>query len=207
MLLSAAAAAAFSSTANEKEAYVELRDRWHRTALHWAVVNMEEEAVLVLIEGGATVDGVAMPVGKHMKQTSLPLEAPLHSAARLPARKAAPMLRLLLEAQADTARRDQFGQTALHCAVAAAGQDQEEGAVAASILLQAGADACHVDDHGKAPADLAVTVELRRQISSFGGPQLLSRPPRADKRTDRPGSSVGLGNSPRRIDNRAGVQA
>ena len=163
-----------------KEAYVELRDRWHRTALHWAVVNMEEPAVEALIIGGAAVNGVPMPVGKHMKQTSLPLEAPLHSAARLPPQRAVPLLRLLLQAQADVARTDQFGQTALHCAAAASGSSEGGGdpaeAEAAStavvaLLLRAGADPCHTDSNGKSAADLASHTLAARAIRDAEGPR------------------------------------
>ena len=172
-LLRAAAAEAETASRAAKEAYVELRDRWHRTALHWAVVNMEVAAVEALIQGGAAVNGVPMPVGKHMKQTSLPLEAPLHSAARLPPPRATPLLRLLLQAQADVARTDQFGQTALHCAAAASssgasggdpGEGEARSAAAVALLLQAGADPCRTDSNGKAAADLASHTLVARAI-------------------------------------------
>ena len=175
-LLRAAAAEAETATRAAKEAYVELRDRWHRTALHWAVVNMEPAAVEALIQGGAAVNGVPMPVGKHMKQTSLPLEAPLHSAARLPPPRAAPLLRLLLQAQADVARTDQFGQTALHCAAAASssisssasGGDPGEGEAGSTavvaLLLRAGADPCHADSNGKSATDLASHTLVARAL-------------------------------------------
>ena len=177
-LLRAAAAEEERASRAAKEAYVELRDRWHRTALHWAVVNMEEAAVEALIIGGAAVNGVPMPVGKHMKQTSLPLEAPLHSAARLPPQRAVPLLRLLLQAQADVARTDQFGQTALHCAAAASGSSEGGGdpaeAEAAStavvaLLLRAGADPCHTDSNGKSAADLASHTLAARAIRDAEG--------------------------------------
>ena len=80
----AAAAAAAQEAAggrpakrSNKDPFVELRDRWHRTALHWAVVNAEAGAVRALVAAGAAVNAVHMPVGKHLKSTSLPLEAPL----------------------------------------------------------------------------------------------------------------------------------
>lgn len=53
-----------------------------------------------------------MSLSKHLKNTSLPLELPLHSAARLPADAAGPMVRLLLAARASPHERDQFGRTA-----------------------------------------------------------------------------------------------
>ena len=73
-----------------REPFIELRDRWHRTALHWAVVNGEAAAAAALVAAGAAVNGVPMSVGKHLKATSLPLEAPIHSAARPLARRGAP---------------------------------------------------------------------------------------------------------------------
>eukprot|EP00965_Chrysotila_dentata_P221783 6192585-Pleurochrysis_carterae.AAC.1 len=94
----------------------ELRDRWHRTALHWAVVNGQLGAATLLVAAGATVNGVPMPIKKHLKKTSLPLEAPLHSAARLNPASGAQMIELLLRAKADPNLRDQFGQTAMQVA-------------------------------------------------------------------------------------------
>lgn len=100
--------------------YHELLDRWHRSGLHWAVVNGWLETAGALIDAGAAVNGVRsavtgkpMPLGKHLKGTSLPQECPLHSAARLPPAKAEPMIRLLLAAQADPTVKDQFGRTAV----------------------------------------------------------------------------------------------
>ena len=170
VLLRAATAETETATRAAKEAYVELRDRWHRTALHWAVVNAEEAAVAALIQGGAAVNGVPMPVGKHMKQTSLPLEAPLHSAARLSVSRAAPLLQLLLQAQADVARTDQFGQTALHCAAAASGADGEpETAAVVALLMRAGADPRHVDSNGKSAADIASHTLVAQAIRACRG--------------------------------------
>ena len=63
-----------------------------------------------------------MPASKHSKSTSLPLETPLHSAARLPPTAAAPILDQLLRAAADPMRTDQFGQTPLHLAAASCAQ-------------------------------------------------------------------------------------
>jgi ankyrin repeat protein len=109
---------AFPSAA--RAPYHELLDRWHRSALHWAVVNGWLETAKALIDAGAAVNGVRspvtgkqMPLGKHLKGTSLPMECPLHSAARLPPAKAKPMIRLLLAARADPTVKDQFGRTAI----------------------------------------------------------------------------------------------
>ena len=115
-----AASQALQRANSNKETTVELRDRWHRTALHWAVINQQAESVQVLIEAGANVNGVHVPRRKHNRATSLPHETPLHSAARLPPDTAAPLIRQLLRAKADPNRRDQFGQTPLHAAVASA---------------------------------------------------------------------------------------
>ena len=49
-----------------REPFIELRDRWHRTALHWAVVN-GEAAAAALVAAGAAVNGVPMSVGKHLR--------------------------------------------------------------------------------------------------------------------------------------------
>ena len=116
-------AAAETEVGRHKEPIIELRDRWHRTALHWSVVNQQMEILNVLIEAGASVNGLHMPNKKHNKSTSLPREAPLHSAARLPANAAAPLLKRLLDASADPNPLDQFGQTPLHVAAAASGQE------------------------------------------------------------------------------------
>ena len=117
-----------------KEPYIELRDRWHRTALHWAVVNGQLGAADVLIRAGAAVNGVRsaskgkpMPLTKHLKNTTLPLECPLHTAARLPAVKAKPMIRLLLEANADPNALDQFKRTPM---------DLMEPAVLSAVMPQ-----------------------------------------------------------------------
>ena len=108
----AEAAAEKSAThRTNKEPIIELRDRWHRTALHWAVVNQQAATIGLLVDAGANVDGVHVPRRKHNRATSLPLEAPLHTASRLPPDAALPLIRQLLEAKADPNRRDQFGQT------------------------------------------------------------------------------------------------
>ena len=111
-----------------------------------------------------------MPAKKHAKSTSLPLETPLHSAARLPPNAAAPLLRQLLAAAADPHKTDQFGQTPLHVAVASSGQGlcaariraepaaahgEADGAAAAvRSLLDGGADAERRDDSGSTPLEL-----------------------------------------------------
>jgi len=102
-----------------KEPFTELRDRWHRTALSWAVVNGHVRTATALVAAGAAVNGVRsatsgkpMRASRHAKATTLPLETPLHAAARLPLATAVPMTRLLLEAGADPALCDQFGRAA-----------------------------------------------------------------------------------------------
>ena len=155
-------AAAETEVGRHKEPIIELRDRWHRTALHWSVVNQQMEILNVLIEAGASVNGLHMPNKKHNKSTSLPREAPLHSAARLPANAAAPLLMRLLDASADPNPLDQFGQTPLHVAAAASGQEPcarcasvGEGTAAVKALLEAGAKADVVDASGRTARQLA----------------------------------------------------
>ncbi|KAL1520506.1 hypothetical protein AB1Y20_022085 [Prymnesium parvum] len=150
---------------------VELRDRWHRTALHWAVVNDEPEAVGVLIAAGAAVNGVPMPANKHAKTTSLPLECPLHSAARHPAAVAARLIRLLVRAAADPNRVDQFAQTPLHVAAGGAtGSAGHDGAEAVLELLGSGANPQKKDKAGRTPLDLATDPEIREALRRFETP-------------------------------------
>lgn len=158
---------------SNREPTIELRDRWHRTALHWGVVNQQHAVVTLLVEAGASVNGLKMSLKKHTKSTSLPRETPLHSAARLPPNAAAPLLRLLLEANADPDRVDQFGQTALHVAAAASGQaacatcapDAPAGAaVAVKVMLDAGAAIARRDDAGRTPQRLAIEMHADSEV-------------------------------------------
>ena len=111
-----------------------------------------------------------MPVGKHAKATSLPLECPLHSAARHHPSVAAPFIRLLITAAADPNRADQFRQTPLH--VAAGWTPLINGpltvgqsiAVAVLELLRAGAVADASDSSGRTALMLASSDEIRDQI-------------------------------------------
>ena len=117
-----------------REPFIELRDRWHRTALHWAVVNGEAAAAAALVAAGAAVNGVPMSVGKHLKATSLPLEAPIHSAARLPPAAARALVRILVDARADPQKGDQFGQTALAVFAAAEHADDADAEAVRALL-------------------------------------------------------------------------
>ena len=197
VLVEAAAAAAAAAAALQaaggrpakrpnKDPFVELRDRWHRTALHWAVVNAEAGAVRALVAAGAAVNAVPMPVGKHLKSTSLPLEAPLHSAARLhPPRVAVAVVELLLSARADVGGADQFGQTALHVVAAGDGGNSEgggggqlegdapsgdDGAAVVAVLLRAGADPARRDGGGRTAAEIATAAGRSAVASALAMP-------------------------------------
>ena len=156
-----------TETRSNREPFIELRDRWHRTALHWAVVNQRLEIVSLLVAAGASVNGLAMPPRKHNRSTSLPRETPLHSSARLPPNAAAPLIRKLLAASADPNRSDQFGQTPLHVAVvtsqhlsAVAVCEFGAGtAVAVVALLDGGGSATCLDDARRTPRQLLLMNE------------------------------------------------
>ena len=64
------------------------------------MVNQQSEALDLLIAAGASVNGAPMKQKKHSKATHLPLESPLHSAARLPPNAAVGLVRTLLAAAA-----------------------------------------------------------------------------------------------------------
>eukprot|EP00617_Octactis_speculum_P015172 CAMPEP_0185761748 /NCGR_PEP_ID=MMETSP1174-20130828/20682_1 /TAXON_ID=35687 /ORGANISM="Dictyocha speculum, Strain CCMP1381" /LENGTH=504 /DNA_ID=CAMNT_0028443111 /DNA_START=413 /DNA_END=1927 /DNA_ORIENTATION=- len=66
---------------NGKDRAVDWRDRWHRTALHWAVLNGHLNAVELIVRAGATV-GVSMRQNAHRKSTHLRYETPLEIAER-----------------------------------------------------------------------------------------------------------------------------
>ena len=97
-----------------------------------------------------------------------PSQAPLHTAARLPATHAPGLVRLLVGARADVDGTDQFGQTALHVAAAAAAaeaeEEQEQGggagagaadaAAAMEALLACGADATRKNGAGRTAAEV-----------------------------------------------------
>ena len=156
----------------------ELRDRWHRTALHWAVVNAQADAAALLVAAGALVNGVPMPVNKHAKATSLPLECPLHSATRHPPAVAAPLIRLLVRAAADPNRADQFLQTPLHVAAGctasavglepAGGGEEAVGAEAVLALLASGARPRVRDSAGRTPHELASAAAIRAALEGLG---------------------------------------
>ena len=98
----------------------------------------ELAAAQMLVEAGAAVNGVPMPVGKHLKSTALPLEAPLHSAARLPWARAQPMIEMLLQAGADAEALDQVGRSALDVTLQhQADADPSQRAAAADVFCSA----------------------------------------------------------------------
>ena len=109
-----------------------------------------------LVAAGAVVNGVPMPVTKHAKSTSLPLECPLHSAARHTPEVAAPLIRLLVRATADPNRADQFAQTPLHVAACYSAPNGEPSADDAVLeLLQSGASPHARDNAARTPRELA----------------------------------------------------
>jgi acyl-CoA synthetase (AMP-forming)/AMP-acid ligase II len=61
---------------------VESLDRWHRTALSWAVVNGHEASVRVLLAAGADPRGPWVKQSSKAKGTHLPFETPLDVARR-----------------------------------------------------------------------------------------------------------------------------
>lgn len=145
------------------EPALEYRDRWNRTALHWAVVNQRVAALELLLAAGASAAAPRMTQRRHSKVTHLPLESPLHSAARLPPNAALPLLHTLLAAGASANHVDQFGQTPLHVATASCGQGlctkcatPDEGVAAAvRTLCEAGADPTCRDHSSRTALDLA----------------------------------------------------
>merc|ERR1712032_180715 len=59
------------------------RDRWHRTPVHWAVLNNHALVLKVLLEAKAEAVPPRVPVSKHSKNTTLRHESPLEIARRL----------------------------------------------------------------------------------------------------------------------------
>lgn len=121
----------------------------------------------MLVAAGAAVNGVPMPITKHAKSTSLPLECPLHSAARLPPKLAAPLIRMLVSAAADPNRPDQFGQTPLHVAVSSVSSEVGEAEEAASAVLEllTGGASPHVRDKaGRTPRELTNLDQLLEKL-------------------------------------------
>ena len=111
---------------------------------------------------GAAVNGVPMSARKHAKTTSLPLETPLHSAARLPPNAAAPLVRRLLAAKADANRVDQFGQTPLHVAAVSSALEPCAADRACSIMVEESA----------APATADATVAAIEALLEGGADKL-----------------------------------
>ena len=157
---------ALAKTASQSEpSPLDTRDRWNRTALHWAVVNQQEQALEMLVSAGASVRGAPLLTKQkqHSKATHLPLESPLHSAARLPPNAAARLVQRLLSAGASVDDLDSFGQTPLHIAAASSGQSRcascsaggDDAAAVVRLLLEAAAVAAQKDHSGRSALDLA----------------------------------------------------
>jgi hypothetical protein len=58
------------------------RDRWHRTPVHWAVLNSHEGALRVLLDAGASRDPFWRGA-KASKRTSAAIESPMDIAVRV----------------------------------------------------------------------------------------------------------------------------
>ena len=63
------------------EYHLDGRDRWHRTPLHWSVLNGHAAATEWLCAAGASRCGTSVPLAQHRKRTHLRQQAP---AAALP---------------------------------------------------------------------------------------------------------------------------
>ena len=178
---------------------LEWHDRWHRTALHWAVVNGREDATAALVGAGAAVNGVPMPVprhrarpfrrltpswhrrvsphqvSKHIRHTTLPQETPLHSAARLASPvSAVALVSLLIGARADPDRTDQFGQRPLHVAAGRApgggGSEPCHGAEEQLLRLL-----CPLAATARAPDGAGITpIERARRTGSARAERVLA---------------------------------
>ena len=61
---------------------VDWRDRWMRTPLHWAIVNQEEAAAVVLLAAGADLEAKVSDY-KHKKGSHLVNESPRELAERV----------------------------------------------------------------------------------------------------------------------------
>jgi ankyrin repeat protein len=113
------------------------RDKDGKTPLHYAVAHRHSDAIKLLLDYGAEVDG---------ESAEALCLTPLHIAAL---RGDAEEVERLLKSGADPNVRDVFGRTPLHYASA-----RNHKAVA-ELLLSRGADPNAKDERGKTPLDLA----------------------------------------------------
>ena len=66
-----------------KGGVLDWRDRWHRTAVTWAVLNGHVQALEVLCQHGADPDPQPPSLHKHSKRTTLKQESHMEIATRL----------------------------------------------------------------------------------------------------------------------------
>ena len=135
------------------DANVSSTDREHRTALHYAAMDGDVEAVDQLIEAGSNVN--AADDGGY---------TPLHFAAQY---LRSEVITLLIAHGASLEAEDRWGNTPLWRATFST---TEDGA-AVMILLQAGADPLHENRSGNSP------ISLARKIANYPTARLFAHLP------------------------------
>ena len=129
--LGSSAAAAAAGKKKKVSAMVEARDRWARTALHWAALNGHAAVLEMLLkEAKAAPNPVVPPRRKRLKRTHARYETPLHAAARKGHRRC---VALLLAAGADRDATNDDGMKAVEVAHLELGCSSELGVLFESL--------------------------------------------------------------------------